>query len=74
MKVAAIQLDAAMTDAADRHAAILRSLEDAAAAGADLAVLPELAPTGYGAGQTIADTAKEADGGAAGRVAGSVGM
>lgn len=65
MKVAAIQMDAAMAEAPDRHAAMLRSLEDAAAAGVDLAVLPELAPTGYGAGQSIADTAEAADAGVA---------
>ncbi|MEF2550095.1 carbon-nitrogen hydrolase family protein [Aurantimonas sp. A2-1-M11] len=65
MKVAAIQMDAGTTAVAERHAAIHRSLKDAAAAGADLVVLPELAPTGYGAGQAIVDTAEATDTGLA---------
>lgn len=57
MKVAAFQLDAALGSPEARLAAIDASMAKAAAKGADLAVFPELAPTGYGAGAIIADAA-----------------
>ncbi|MBP0615019.1 nitrilase-related carbon-nitrogen hydrolase [Jiella mangrovi] len=60
MKVAAIQLDAAIGDLAQRRATILGEIEAAAGAGAELVVLPELAVTGYGAEAAIRDTAAEA--------------
>ncbi|HEX2020323.1 MAG TPA: nitrilase-related carbon-nitrogen hydrolase [Aurantimonas sp.] len=57
MKVAAFQLDAALGSQDARLAEIEAGMARAAEAGADLAVFPELAPTGYGAGAAITDGA-----------------
>ncbi len=57
MRVAAFQLDAALGSQEARLAEIEAEMARAAEAGADLAVFPELAPTGYGAGALIADGA-----------------
>ena len=47
MRIALAQLDCVVGDLAGNRAKILRSLEDARAAGADLVLFPELATTGY---------------------------
>jgi predicted amidohydrolase len=62
MQVRACQLGADMGDAAARLKAIRWLIVDAASDGADVVVLPELALTGYGAGETIRDAAETIDG------------
>ena len=57
MKVAAFQLNAGLGSPEARLGEIEASMARAAAASADLAVFPELALTGYGAGAVIADGA-----------------
>ncbi len=47
MRIALAQLDCVVGDLAGNRAKILRNLEDARAAGADLVLFPELATTGY---------------------------
>ena len=61
MRVAAVQMDAAVSASDDRRAAILSALDEAVAAGAEVVVLPELAVTGYGAGEPIAANAQAAE-------------
>ena len=61
MRVAALQTDAAVASGDDRRAAILASLDAAVAAGAELVVLPELAVTGYGAGEPMVAKAQAAE-------------
>ncbi len=60
MRAAALQMDAAVTDPAARRALIRQGLADAAAQGCDVLVCPELAVTGYGAGEAIAGAAETA--------------
>lgn len=62
MQVRACQLGADMGDAAARLAAIRWLIVDAASDGADVIVLPELALTGYGAGDAIRDEAEDIEG------------
>ena len=62
MQVRACQLGADMGDAAARLKAIRWLIVDAASDGADVIVLPELALTGYGAGDSIRDAAETIDG------------
>jgi NAD+ synthase (glutamine-hydrolysing) len=47
LRIALAQLDCVVGDLAGNRAKILRNLEDARAAGADLVLFPELATTGY---------------------------
>ena len=58
MQVRACQLGADMGDTVARLAAIRWMIIDAASDGADVIVLPELALTGYGAGDPIRDAAE----------------
>ncbi|MCB8838362.1 nitrilase-related carbon-nitrogen hydrolase [Aurantimonas sp. VKM B-3413] len=51
MRVAAVQMEAGVTDLEERRAAILASVETASRQGAEIVVLPELAVTGYGAAE-----------------------
>lgn len=60
MRTAAFQLDAGLGSPEARLSAIEAALAKARDAGADLAVFPELAVTGYGAGPVIADGASGA--------------
>ncbi len=62
MQVRACQMPADDTDTASRLAAIRYLSADAASDGADVVVFPELAPTGYGAGDAIRELAEDADG------------
>lgn len=59
MKVAAFQLAAGDETSSARLAAITAHVVDAKRAGATLAVFPELAVPGYGAGEAIRDEARE---------------
>lgn len=63
MKLAALQMQAVAGDQVANLARIERAVQDAAAAGADLLVLPELALPGYGAGAAMAGLAEPAEGG-----------
>ncbi|GGD21404.1 nitrilase-related carbon-nitrogen hydrolase [Aureimonas glaciei] len=62
MQIRACQLDAETGDAKARMAAIRWLTGDAASDGADVVVFPELALTGYGAGDEIRDLAETIDG------------
>ncbi|WP_188907012.1 nitrilase-related carbon-nitrogen hydrolase [Aureimonas endophytica] len=62
MQVRACQMPAEELEAGSRLAAIRWLIADAASDGADVVVFPELAPTGYGAGDVIRDGAEAADG------------
>lgn len=57
MKIAIAQLDAGIASIGDRKAAIAAAVKQAAHQGARITILPELALTGYGAGQSIAQNA-----------------
>jgi predicted amidohydrolase len=62
MKLALLQMRAAAGDAETNLAAIEAAAETAAAQGAELLIVPELAVTGYGAGEARQDLAEPADG------------
>lgn len=62
MKIAALQMRAVAGDPAANLARIERAAGEAAAAGAALLIAPELAVTGYGAGEAIRDLADGIDG------------
>ncbi len=62
MKLALFQMQAAAGDLAANLAAIEAAAAEAAAGGAELLVAPELATTGYGAGDAIRDLAEPVDG------------
>ncbi len=62
MRIAALQMKAAAGDVAANLARIDRAAREAAAGGARLLVAPELATTGYGAGEAIRDLAEPLDG------------
>lgn len=77
MKLAALQMQALPGDKAANLARIERAARDAASAGADLLVVPELALPGYGAGAAMAALAEPADGalvGSLGEIACSTGV
>lgn len=61
MKVAAVQMNAGTADIGERRGEILARIAEAAEAGADCVVLPELALTGYGAQEAIRATAADAE-------------
>ena len=69
MRIAALQMRAVAGDPAANLARIERAAVEAAAAGAVLLIAPELAVTGYGAGEAIRDLAEGADGPAVARLA-----
>ena len=69
MRIAALQMQAAAGDPAANLARIEAVAVEAAAKGASILVAPELAVTGYGAGEAILDLAEPADGPMAGRLA-----
>ncbi|MEP9396856.1 carbon-nitrogen hydrolase family protein [Mesorhizobium sp. KR2-14] len=69
MKFAVLQMQAVAGDTAANLARIERAAREAAAAGASLLAAPELAVTGYGAGEAIRTLAEPADGELAGRLA-----
>ncbi|WP_153772104.1 carbon-nitrogen hydrolase family protein [Labrenzia sp. CE80] len=58
MKIAVCQMDAAINDQEERLCEIERSAFEAAEEGARILVFPELAVTGYGAGEMIASLAE----------------
>lgn len=58
MKIAVVQMDAALTDVAQRLDKIRQAVAEAASSGATLVVLPELCVTGYGAGEAIVEAAE----------------
>ncbi|HUG63169.1 MAG TPA: nitrilase-related carbon-nitrogen hydrolase [Methylomirabilota bacterium] len=60
--IAILQLQAAHSEVQDTLPRILQALEDAGKAGAALLVAPELATTGYGAGNVFAERAETVDG------------
>jgi predicted amidohydrolase len=62
MRLAAFQMDARAGDVAANLAMLADAAAEARAAGAELMVAPELATTGYGAGEAIRDLAEPADG------------
>lgn len=62
MRIAALQMRAAAGDPVANLARIERAAGEAAAAGAAVLVAPELAVTGYGAGEAIRALAEGADG------------
>lgn len=62
MRIAILQMAAVPGDVAANLAQIDAAAEEAAAGGADLLVAPELALTGYGAGDAIRDLAEPAEG------------
>jgi predicted amidohydrolase len=62
MRIAALQMRAVAGDPAANLARIERAAVEAAAAGAALLVAPELAITGYGAGEAIRDLAEPVEG------------
>lgn len=62
MRIAALQMQAVAGDQAANVARIERAVRDAAAAGAELLVVPELALPGYGAGAKMAELAEPEDG------------
>lgn len=64
MKAAAIQLEAVVADVESNLAACERLAGEAAAAGAELIVLPEFFPTGIGFVKALADAALPVDGAA----------
>ena len=69
MRLAILQMQAKAGDVAANLARIERAAQDAAAQGADLLVAPELAVTGYGAGEAMTALAEPANGPAARRLA-----
>ncbi len=69
MRLAVLQMEARAGDVDFNIAAIEEAAERASAAGADLLVTPELAVTGYGAGESMRDLAEPSDGPAARRLA-----
>lgn len=73
MRIAALQMRAVAGDPAANLAAIERAAGEAAAAGAHLLIAPELAVTGYGAGDAIRALAEPLDGAAVDRLARSAG-
>src|SRR3546814_11969018 len=62
MRLAVLQMEAVAGDVAANLALIDAAAGQAAAGGARLLVAPELALTGYGAGEAIRDLAEPADG------------
>ncbi|MEI5679261.1 carbon-nitrogen hydrolase family protein [Mesorhizobium sp. CGMCC 1.15528] len=68
MKLAALQMQAVAGDVAANLARIERAAREAAKGGADLLVTPELAVTGYGAGEATKALAEPADGDLAARL------
>jgi predicted amidohydrolase len=62
MRIAALQMQAKAGDVAANLARIARAASDAASQGASLLVAPELALTGYGAGDAMLDLAESAGG------------
>ncbi|MBS8260762.1 hydrolase [Roseibium polysiphoniae] len=58
MKIAVCQMDAAISDREERFSVIERSAGEASEEGARILVFPELAVTGYGAGEVIASSAE----------------
>ncbi|WP_322097066.1 carbon-nitrogen hydrolase family protein [Pelagibius sp.] len=62
MRIAALQMKAAAGDVTANLARIDAAAQEAAAGGARLLVAPELATTGYGAGDVIRDLAEPLDG------------
>ena len=69
MRLAALQMHAVASDRTANLFRIEKAARDAAAQGADLLVAPELAVTGYGAGDAMSDLAEPADGDLAQRFA-----
>ncbi len=69
MKLAALQMQAIAGDCEVNLRCIEKAAHEAAAQGADLLVAPELAVTGYGAGEAISKLAEPADGDLARRLA-----
>lgn len=69
MRIAALQMRAVAGDPVANLARIERAAVEAAAAGAVLLIAPELAVTGYGAGEAIRELAEGADGPAVARLA-----
>jgi predicted amidohydrolase len=69
MRLAALQMHAVAADRTANLFRIEKAARDAAAQGADLLVAPELAVTGYGAGDMIFELAEPADGDLAQRFA-----
>ncbi|QND54974.1 carbon-nitrogen hydrolase family protein (plasmid) [Phyllobacterium sp. 628] len=63
MRIAALQMQAICGNVSANLARIEQAAKDAAEDGADLLIAPELALTGYGAGDKIASLAEGADGG-----------
>jgi predicted amidohydrolase len=70
MKLAALQMRAVAGDSAANLARIERAMREAGEKGADLLVAPELAITGYGAGDAIKSLAEPPDGDTATRLHG----
>jgi predicted amidohydrolase len=62
MRLAAFQMEAIAGDVATNLAMIADAAAEARARGAEVMVAPELAVTGYGAGDAIGDLAEPADG------------
>jgi predicted amidohydrolase len=69
MKLAALQMHAVAGDRTANIFRIEKAAQEAAENGADLLVAPELAVTGYGAGDLISELAEPADGDLAERLA-----
>jgi predicted amidohydrolase len=63
MRIAVLQMQAVAGDVKANLARIASAASDANSEGADLLVAPELAVTGYGAGDALRDLAEPADGG-----------
>lgn len=63
MRIAVLQMSAAAGDTESNLASIAASAHQAAEGGATILVTPELAVTGYGAGEAMAALASPADGG-----------
>ncbi len=61
MKIAVAQMDASISSIEERKLAITVAVKKAASQGARITILPELAITGYGAGQSILATAENSD-------------
>ncbi len=68
MKIAALQMQAVAGDVSANISRIERAAREAAAKGADLLVAPELAVTGYGAGDAMKALAEPLDGALAARL------
>ena len=62
MRIAAFQMTARAGAVSENLASIAGAADEAKRRGADLLVAPELATTGYGAGEAIQDLAESADG------------